>query len=140
MGVDINMTTAGPWRQRLLNANFTSIRHHNRINSKIFRDIQLMQPLHEPFLRDNRTMTGEMLTSFLNAKAANAESRLMTVMGEKMEIAEECDHCQENRGPWAICAVVRGSKHSMALRVSSSKIATPSRLRLKDKGRNWWIY
>lgn len=67
-----------------------------------------MPALHELFLRENRAMTGAMLKSFLDAKAANAESGLMTVTGEKMEIQDECDHCQEGRGPWTRCAVVRG--------------------------------
>jgi hypothetical protein len=45
-------------------------------------------------------MTAEKSNSVPRAKAANAESGLMTVSGQKMELEDECDHCQKGRGPW----------------------------------------
>ncbi|KAJ6069229.1 hypothetical protein N7499_011116 [Penicillium canescens] len=67
-----------------------------------------MDALREPRLREERAMTAEALAAFLNSNKLNAESAIMTVVGDRMEIDTECVHCQELNGPWMWCTAVRG--------------------------------
>lgn len=56
------------------------------------RNLRVLQARHERFLRDNRTMTAERITSFLHNKDQNLESGLMTVVGHTFDPDDECVH------------------------------------------------
>lgn len=53
-------------------------------------------------------MTANTMRGWLERKATNVESGIMTVVGVEMTLENECIHCQKERDPWARCVVVEG--------------------------------
>ncbi|CAI7670464.1 unnamed protein product [Penicillium bialowiezense] len=108
-GAGQHLQVAGPWAQRLMGPIYFSNGMSDPIAAQTVSDLQALPALNEPFLSASRAMTASSLDAFLKGNESNALSGLITVVGQKMEIENECGYCKDRTGPWARCAVVQGT-------------------------------